>query len=1313
MTVWADYKLYVDWDNDLLFANAYSDITADWQGDLTFTRGRDRNSQLVGRSVAGTINVQLNNFARKYSKFNSASPIYGDIKPGRAIKLTMKIGTGSEVTICYGVLRNITTEGGAQRQDYTANLTGIGILGVFKKTNKVNIPMQTAIKSGTAADIVLDQIGWADSARLIDDGQSTLVRFWTGGEIDALQALRDIEDTEAGFIRESKDGKLIFEDRAHRFASPHTVSQATYTHTPGSAITYKEIHPVDTMDDIYNVVTARIRTFNLSEEKQIISLVDLYDLTGNTGDPIAIGVGETISIELKFPTKNSGTNEISVSSWETITYEANSAIDAEGTDVTVDIVPVDGAGVQISAENENLDYGKFDNKRYLNFRNDSGATAYLVVLKADAILVIEGDGYEVSSRDDTSIGDYNLESTYPFPGKYITSPEEGQAFCDYFVALYKDPRMAVDVVIEGCMATAHLTEIQTRDISDRVTIINDEGMSGDYFIENERHRIVKNGVHDVTYLCSQVAGTSWAASNVTYTPKEVPDVSTDVPDQLIWTNALPMTSSVLFLCGAEKWNANIDKAEFRAKRITPGTTVLSVDLRTPSENGTFAHNGTDSFIVEDIFADWRGFRYEHFYGNYSGIWYWAIRLHNDKGWSNWTDGNKDPQYVVDNINTEATALFDIGPPADWDITLNAGVQSGTAVVMVTRPRTNGNRIMSIAFQIRDATSGAWRNIDADTGAADTLYDGSEINHTYNPITGVLRKDSGTYGDAATYGGLMLIDVRSDAFDHRCCIWREVSPDQFDGANITGIQAFAAAFSINANSEYNKLRIRIVRAPWTWNAAAPVANLDGFLAGAGFSSRGFVSAEQIGDIDSDNFISMPFTIPTGKTLGDLGARVWFENTYSISDDENTTISTVDAVTQSVQIPIILHATAAGSPPAAGEIAMVRIPCNMHLEGVTILADVSGDISFDIKMGSFADYPTNTTIVSGTLGMTGAQKYQDFTLTGWTRNLIKDDCLVLSVKAGAATITKATLTLYCTKTQAVGIGSTPGGVELPEPWAYWSMDEISTFDIVGGPSIWWEGLGPSGRGRYIWIKHTYQIAGDVESLANGDAYGPIYIPPLKAINGFWKSASRTIGVGAWAGGGAGTHFYDDSYALQNVRLIGYKIWTNSVDGGPVGIKGWQAIYRDSAGATVYGTIRGTTSGETENQFIMDDDEYITGIKGYHGWNDQSAFKQKIIQLEFVTNLGSYKYGSAYDTAFTINVPTGPTGQAYTFAGLHGSYAGDPRAMRVVGILYYIDTYNSADVIPDDVTAWNLYTSEDGETYTKSNAVALGLSAIFQET
>jgi hypothetical protein len=642
------------------------------------------------------------------------------------------------------------------------------------------------------------------------------------------------------------------------------------------------------------------------------------------------------------------------------------------------------------------------------------------------------------------------------------------------------------------------------------------------------------------------------------------------------------------------------------------------------------------------------------------------------------------------------------------------MQERTAVVMATRPKINGNRIMSVAFQIRDASAGAWRNVDADSGAADTLYDGSEINHTFNPATGILRKESGDFVGAAASGGLLLIDVRQSSFDHRCTVWREIAPDQINGAEISGIQPFPAAFALNADGELTKLRIKIVRPPSIWNAIEPAANNDGFQAEAGYRKRDFVYGGMVGDLDTDVFLSPPFAVPDGLEISDLEARAWFENIYSVSDDENHKAEILDAANLT-SIPIVFHATALGdgsNPPAAGPVAMIRVPCDLYIAGVTILSDQAGSIEFDIRRclyDAYPDGPGDSIVATSPPALSNSQAYQDYTLAGWARGLNRGEVLSLLVKPGAASVQRVTLTLECLATVAVGSGETPGSDTLPAPWAYWPMDEVSTFQVPCAPSIWWHGAG-AGNGEYLWIKTTFQLEGDSESLANGLAYGPIYIPPGKGYRCYWKTGARSIGIGGWEGGGAGTLFFDDSWALQNVRLIGYKIYTNSIDGGAVGIKGWQAIYRAADGGTAYGPVRGATAGETESQFILGDDENITQLKGYR--SGSTAYQNKIYQLEFITNKGSHAFGSAHGTAFTIDLPAQPMNASFTFAGLYGSYANDPKAIRKVGILYCIDTFDSSIAVPDDVIGWNLYASADGVNFDKKNRQdgVIGLGSVF---
>jgi hypothetical protein len=83
------YQLAVDWDDDGSFGTSGDDVTPRWlwgQG-LSASRGRDRASQLVGRSTAGRFSCTLDNSDARFSSFETGSPLYGKVLPGRKLRL--------------------------------------------------------------------------------------------------------------------------------------------------------------------------------------------------------------------------------------------------------------------------------------------------------------------------------------------------------------------------------------------------------------------------------------------------------------------------------------------------------------------------------------------------------------------------------------------------------------------------------------------------------------------------------------------------------------------------------------------------------------------------------------------------------------------------------------------------------------------------------------------------------------------------------------------------------------------------------------------------------------------------------------------------------------------------------------------------------------------------------------------------------------------------------------------------------------------------------------------------------------------------
>ena len=96
--------------------------------------------------------------------------------------------------------------------------------------------MVTSQRTDQVVDDILDAAGWGSgsSYRTLDSGKTTITRYWKSLSY-AVPALQEVESTEGGFLREGKDGKIIFDNRHHRLAGAALSSQATWSDASGSS----------------------------------------------------------------------------------------------------------------------------------------------------------------------------------------------------------------------------------------------------------------------------------------------------------------------------------------------------------------------------------------------------------------------------------------------------------------------------------------------------------------------------------------------------------------------------------------------------------------------------------------------------------------------------------------------------------------------------------------------------------------------------------------------------------------------------------------------------------------------------------------------------------------------------------------------------------------------------------------------------------------------------------------------------------------------------------------------------------------------
>jgi len=1297
----ADYVYLIDWNNDGGFDHAYSDVSADvLKSD--FSRGAQGGRP--GVAAAGQLNVMLDNSAGKYSPENTSSPLTGLVLPNRRIQFKMTYsGTGY---LFSGYLNDIVPDSSKHKNINTAQLTAYGILARYTN-DTANLALQENIQTGDAIAAVLAAAGISSDDYDLDGGQSTLSKFWLKPGSKIMQALRSLEAAEIGHLGENPQGQLIFFDRAHLYTQTRSNTvQSTYG---TGTLNIWRLKRLSSRAGIYNHAQADVRTFNKSEESVLLATVtDVAN--GKGGTPILIPADSSKTINIDYPTAGSPNQYIGVNEWGIVDYEANTAADGSGTDLTDDVSAVKtsyGNRQQIVFTNANVTYD-----------------VYLVKLAAWGKAQVEGDPIGLESDDSgtgSSIEKYGRK-TWPFSLDWETNQVDCQAKLDYLVSEFKDPKNRIQFDVEGNYDATHLAEVKERREGDRIRVVAslaDFGLNIDaeFIVDAVRHVIDEGRKHVMTLWCTAAPVTALAPDGEETTPNEIPEqdvVPVNVPDQLT-TRALALESTLLIMAQAKKWNAGITEAEIRLQRIQSTAPVVSIDMRTPGEGGTFEHNGTDQFIVEGLFADWQGFRYEFEYGAYTGEWYWSMRFKNADGWSNWTDGNDTPQYVTHHVNTAGDALYDVGPPSDWSVKIKPGVQAGTAVVVASRPAVNSNRIWQVDFQIRDTSAGAgspvtgfWRDIDADAGAADTLYDGSAIDHTYNPATGELRKASGNYGSGATNGGLLIIDVRQGQFDVNRTIWQRVSAEQFDGEKITGIQPFNTNFALDVNDEYTQLRVKIVRPPWIWNATSPAANDDGFQDTAGYQSQVYWDNPTFGDLNTETFYSNPFIIPSGLTITDLEARAFFTNTFCTTDDDTTSDPAETVKTQEdtkiIVGPILIDGN--GSQPGAGYHGAFPVPEDCYLESVTMVADASGGFEIDLRKCSFADWPPDSgDSITGANPpeLDSAQKYQDSSLSGWTRAADAGDIISLYVQAGATTVTKVWVTLIFRRTTLAGTDEAETGLVIATPWAYWPMDEVSAFTVPTAPSLYWYGTGSGNAARRLYAKATFQLTADDESLANGDAFGPIYIPYDSYLRGFWKEYLHALTYSTQYGGSGGDAFTDiEGASLEYTRVKGFKVWHGDY------IDAIQVCWEKDDESTEYGTKHGGSGGSMD-ELTLAADEYITsfqiGIKKFYGF-----IPYVLDRLDIVTNKATYSYGDGDGVDYTITVPAAGAGYAYEVAGTSGRSG---EFVDKLGFIFRKRYYDTSQLVPEGAIGWNLYIGTSAGSLSKVNSGYLALSAAYEES
>ena len=421
---------------------------------------------LHGRTISGMLSATLLDPHHIYDPDNPGSPLYGLIRPQLLVRLRMQTAATLAVnawhTLWTGYLDNI------ERQDVAAGSDQVTIqaLDIFSRVVKAHahVPLQQRISTGAAMRQLLLQIG-IPAARLATFGGIRLMdNWWVLRDQRALLAVRELEDTEGGFVWVNRDGIIEFEavDARVRGNAAFTLSDSP----SATDIPYQPPRLENPTQQIVNSITASVRTLQRGDESTLWSSPMVIELAG--GQVLPFHVKPKAELIDRWITPVATTD-----------YTANSAEDGTGTDHTARLrvgFTSDSQSAQITLTN-----------------TLPTTTIYIRDLKVRGHEYIIDDSISIQHQDQSSIDRYGV-SEYELPSNFLSTIPSALNFAQYLVNLHREPLRYGDVTFP---ANQHLDTAGNIEISQRCNFTH-AGSTTLMFIEAIQHTILPGLRHHTT-----------------------------------------------------------------------------------------------------------------------------------------------------------------------------------------------------------------------------------------------------------------------------------------------------------------------------------------------------------------------------------------------------------------------------------------------------------------------------------------------------------------------------------------------------------------------------------------------------------------------------------------------------------------------------------------------------------------------------------------------------------------------------------------------------------------------------------------------
>lgn len=441
------WHVFVDWEGNGNFTGPDDDISADLDGvRLTFGRG-----SALDEIRPALFEARLDNAARKYSRYNSSSPLFGLMLAGRPVRVVAEHPDGTLYQRFSGELENLS-------EDYSLGIPRATLRALDHMERLRRTRVRTELFEGYTVDALLEELlNAADYAHGIDhdEARTTLDYWWAHRNEDVLAAATKLAKNELGGLWYlNRFGDSRFENRDARAKAE---VYGTITDAASLSLQFRQGDLIDRVE---------LQRGGLAEDSSVTAVYTLSPggriLMPGSDDP-------RNRISFDWVGAKGAVTPVAVTDWT-----ANSEADGSGTDKTSQLMVAQweafGGGGEIVFNN--LDASPVYLVGSLTFRVRATAIRRS---NEDRTLVVESANPLVSGQP--------LQRTFDWNDNI----DDLVAFAEYLAETLDEdqPRFTLPLLVHT-EAEAHLA--LGIDVSKRVTVTLTTGLyppeiSGDYFVE--------------------------------------------------------------------------------------------------------------------------------------------------------------------------------------------------------------------------------------------------------------------------------------------------------------------------------------------------------------------------------------------------------------------------------------------------------------------------------------------------------------------------------------------------------------------------------------------------------------------------------------------------------------------------------------------------------------------------------------------------------------------------------------------------------------------------------------------------------------